>query len=87
MKCTSTYLQEGNDEWPQWEVSGLVKFGVKLFDGESGVLAKRGELDKVWTQESLSNKLLRLSYRAAKVTKDYIFFILFTQGPDFTQTR
>ncbi len=46
----SIYLQEGNDEWPQREVGGLVKFGVKLFDGESGVLPKRVELDKEWSQ-------------------------------------
>lgn len=43
----STYLQEGNDEWSQREVGGLVKFGVKFFNGESGVLTKRGKLDKV----------------------------------------
>lgn len=30
-------LQEGNDERPQREVGGFMKFGVKLFNGEGGV--------------------------------------------------
>lgn len=34
------YLKERNDKRPQREVGGLVKFGVKLFNGESGVLLK-----------------------------------------------
>lgn len=34
------YLQEGNDEWSQREVGGLVQFRVKIFDGESGILGK-----------------------------------------------
>lgn len=32
------YLQEGNDKRPQREIGGLVKFRVKLFNGESRVL-------------------------------------------------
>lgn len=40
IKHGSAYLQEGNDEWPQREVGGLMKFRVKIFDGESGILGK-----------------------------------------------
>lgn len=40
---TIIYLQEGNDKRPQREVCGLVKFRVKLFNGECRVLSKTTE--------------------------------------------
>lgn len=35
------YLQEGDDEWAQWEVGSLLQLGMKLLNGQCGVL--RGE--------------------------------------------
>lgn len=40
-----THLEEGDDEGTQWEVGGLLELGVKLLNGERGVL---------WEQPGLS---------------------------------
>ena len=73
-QCTSTHLEEGNDERPQREVGGLMKLWVKLFDGESGVLPEGMDTGETNFRHTLSFTDQQKSPN--KIT----FFILFAQG-------
>lgn len=56
-----------------------MEFGVKLFNGESGVLPKT--TGRVGQRVAKRQTFITFSYRAAEVPKVHNFYILFTQDP------